>query len=553
MKKICLLFSLLLTVFLCIGALAVTDDATLLWSEPAATPNYTRANGYPRFAQLADGTLIMTTDSGYVSHSTDKGLTWTRAAQKVIVNAAATKTTATQTHKLSRANFQPFVLPDGTVLLAYRSHTSGYAGNGNEFYTSIRVMTSTDGGRTYENEQILVEDVAQREDGFWEPFMIMLDDDTVAMYYADDLNVDSHAKQRIAFLIYKISTGEWDTEPRVAINRPSMSTRDGMPTVTALKDGGFAMVTESQDYASWIGSNKLLGIKCTFIVGLSLSADGYTWSDPVPVFAPKDLTAGELCAAPSIATLPDGRVVITCQTDSAYSGYTVSSDTYMRGMGVMISNAPLTVDTKLTKTTGGAAEGFTQVEGVIPHEENRFQIWNTVSCFGNDLYLAGTSSLNAADSTRSGACIRLRHATVFADAGETAAYRDLCTRTESFAVRCGTPENGTLTLSVPATLSGELLVYRMKNGILTQMHASTSDNAITVSTEDAGFYALVTEPLFLLGDTTGEGMHALVDVLRLLRYLSDTQIPIDLSAADLDKSATLEIKDALLLLQYIID
>lgn len=551
MKRI--LSFLLLACLFCIGTLAVTNDSTLFWSDTAATPNHTAVSGYPRFAQRADGTLLMTTDSGHISYSTDKGATWTKVSQALTKNTAAEKTTDTMTHSLSRANFQPFVLPDGTILLAYRSHTKNYAGNGNEFYTSIRVMTSTDGGMTFSGEKILVEDTTLREDGFWEPFMIMLDDDTVAMYYADDLNVDSTAKQRIAFLTYTISTDTWSTEPQVAINRSTMSTRDGMPTVTALKDGGFAMVTESQDYAEWIGLNKLLGIHCTFVVGLSLSKDGIHWSDPVPVVAPENLTARILCAAPSIATLPDGRVIITCQTDATYSGYPGQSDSYQRSIAVAISDAPLTVNTKLTQTTGGAAKGFTMLEDVFPLVENRFQIWNTVSCFGNDVYLAGTSSLNAADGTRSNALIRVRHALAFEDSSDAAMYFDVAERTDNFTVVEGSSQNGTVTLTVPATVSGNLTVYRMKNGFLTRMDATVANGVITVSSDEGGLFAVAGEEIVSYGDTNGDGKLSLIDILRVIRHLIAQPVSIDLSAADINGDAAISLADALQILKTILN
>ncbi len=555
---------LLFICILCITALAVTNDDTLYWSAKDATPDHTTVNGYPRFAQRADGTLLLTTDSGHISYSTDKGATWTKASQALVPSSAPTeKTTDITTHLLSRANFQPFVLPDGTVLLAYRCHTKGYIAKnadgtetGNEFYTSIRVMTSTDGGMTFDNEKILVEATAKREDGFWEPFMIMLDDDTVAMYYADDLNVlapNAHAKQRIAFLTYTISTGTWSTEPQVAINRDPMTTRDGMPTITALKDGGFAMVTESQDYAEWIGDNKSLGIHCTFVVGLSLSADGITWSDPIPVVAPEDLTARILCASPSIATLPDGRVIITCQTDATYSGYPGASDSYGRSIAVAISDAPLTLNTVLTKTTGGAADGFTMLEDVFPLVENRFQIWNTVSCFGNDVYLAGTSSLNAEDGTRSDSRIRVRHALAFANSSDAAMYFDVANRTDSFAVVEGVSENGTVALTVPATVSGDLHVYRMKNGFLTKMDATVTNDVITFASTDTGFYAIAAKELVTIGDANKDGDIGLIDVLRIIHHLVGDTVNIDLSAADIDGNAEMSIEDVLQILKLLLN
>jgi len=559
-KYVFLILSLLICCMLCIGVFAVTNDATLYWADADATPSPSPSgiHGYPRFAQRADGTLLMTVDNGYIAYSTDKGATWTKVEQKLTKNAASKKTTASETtHTLSRANFQPFVLPDGTVLLAYRSHTSGYKatdenGNANEFYTSIRVMTSTDGGMTFSNEKILVEDVALREDGFWEPFMIMLDDDTVAMYYADDLKVappSAHAKQRIAFLTYTISTDTWSTEPQVAINRDPITTRDGMPTVTALKDGGFAMVVEAQDYASW----RDIGTNCTFIIGLSLSKDGKTWSDPVPTVAPADLTAGILCAAPSIATLPDGRVIITCATDSAYSGYQVPTATYRRCMAVAISDAPLTADTKLTATTGGAAPGFTMLENVFPTIENRFLIWNTVSCFGNDVYLAGTSSLNAEDGTRSEPLIRVRRATAFATETDANAYFALQTRAGNNAVSVQQLESGAVSLPVPAVLdASSCYVYCMEGDFLTPVEATVTEGTVTFTAEKDALYAIANTELVTYGDANADGKVSLTDIIRILRYSVNAITEMDIAAADFVHDKAVDIQDALHILRSIL-
>lgn len=398
MKKYTVLFLILILTIACSAA-----DG-LEFADALATPDYTAASGYPRFAMRDDGTLIMTTDSGNIMFSTDKGATWDKAGRAPTAAAASTKTTESGTvHKLTRANLQPFVLPDGKVLVAYRSHTSGYESG--EFYTSIRVLTSENGGKLFRDEVILTEQVSEAFRGFWEPFMIQIDSDTVALYYADDLNVAAKTQQRIAYFTYTISTGEWSREPAVAIYREHMNSRDGMPTVTALKDGGFAMVVEVQDYAR-INSP---GTNSVFTVGLSLSADGKIWSDPIPVVGPDDLCAGIRCSAPSIATLPDGRVVITYQTDTGYSGTYGTSD-YVRVFGAAISDSALTLDTKLVFTQGGAAKGFTLLNGLFPSKPEGYQIWNTVSCFGSNVYFAGTAGTNAQDNSRSGQHIRIRRA-----------------------------------------------------------------------------------------------------------------------------------------------
>lgn len=370
------------------------------------TPENTAVSGYPRFAMRDDGALIMTTDSNSVSFSTDKGKTWEKAGRAPASAAAKEKVTDSGTvHKLTRANFQPYVLPDGKVLLAYRSHTSNYSGSG-EFYTSIRVMTSENDGRIYKNEQILIEKTSEENRGFWEPFFIQIDSDTVAMYYADDASTFVKSQQQIAYFTYTVSSGEWNGPFTAIYRKNGMKSRDGMPTVTALRSGGFAMVVEVQDYASWNS-----GANSVFAVGLSLSPDGKAWGDPIPVIAPENINAGVRCSAPSIATLPDGRVVITYQTDVGYSGAYGSGD-YRRVCGAAISDGALTLDTVLSPTLGGAADGFSLINGLFRYEENEYQIWNTVSCFENDVYFAGTAGINTEDGKRTSHHINIRRAEV---------------------------------------------------------------------------------------------------------------------------------------------
>ena len=398
--RVGLLFTALLCILLCLGAAA----ETLTWADTAETPNLS-ASGYPRFAKRADGTLLLTADNGYIYHSTDNGKSWTRQTAKATAAAATSKTTASGvTHTLTCANLQPYVLPDGKVLLSYRCHTRSYASG--EFYTSIRVMTSTDGGVTFGNEKILVEATSPSSaHGFWEPFFQRIAPDKIALYYADDLCVNLiPSQQRIAYLTYTISTGAWSTEPAVAIYRPDMKSRDGMPTTTALSDGGFAMVVEAHDYTKTNSS-----YNCPFVIGLSLSADGLTWSDPIPVAAPTSLTAGQRCSAPSIATLPDGRVIIVYMTDEYYTGSNGTGDR-CRVLGGVVSDAPLRADSELTATTGGAAPGFTRLGSLFTNPENAYMQWNTVSVFGNDVYVAGTAGTNTASGGVTGSAIRIRRA-----------------------------------------------------------------------------------------------------------------------------------------------
>lgn len=404
MKKVIALIFATLFAVMAIPAFAAADISDIVFADIGETPALA-TSGYPRFEKLNDGTLILV-NSGTIRFSNDNGATWTRKAINTNVKSTVTTSTGT-THTLSQENWQGFVLDNGMVMAAYRSRTKGYVnGSGEEFYTSIRVMTSTDDGQTFDNEKIIVEGVNNKFRGFWEPHMIQLDDNTVAMYFADDYSVSSY--QNISYALYDIAKGEWSETIYTAINGYDRMSRDGMPVVTKLIDGGFAMVVEAHDYAISKGE----GNNCPFVIGLSLSTDGKTWSEPIPVAAPTSIKAGYRCAAPFITTLPDGRVIISYMTDEDYVGaHNTETDAKNCVYGAIISDAALTTDTVLTATVGGAADGFTKLPDIFDDPETGYMIWNTVQRIGTYVYFAGSAGQNNGEGSSS---IKIRRADISA-------------------------------------------------------------------------------------------------------------------------------------------
>ncbi|MBQ4150538.1 MAG: hypothetical protein IJC81_01885 [Clostridia bacterium] len=593
-----LLFGLCMVLLvLCLVVSAFAAETVMRWDDVVATER----GGYPRMSERADGTLILTTGSGAVLHSSDRGATWTKQADSALKNseknvsitkdgetyefAMAASDAADTAPSITRANLQTFVVSDGTVLLGYRYHSSTgvrYT-DGDPFYTSIRVMSSLDGGVTFDDEVILVENVATTSNGYWEPFFVQVDEDTVYCYYADDLSNNNAATQRISYVKYDVSEKTWDLKEKpednlIAINRSTdnFSTRDGMPMVTKLIDGTFAMVVEVQDFASWneaVVDEGFFGLGAkytdsTFVVGLSLSENGADWSDPVPVFGPTDLTAGNLCAAPSIATLPDGRVIVTCQTEEGYTGeygYTYDDDgnrisnANTRVMAAAISDEPITNDTVLTAIdpkspkADGAAVGFTRLEGVLSFEENQNCIWNAAFASGNDVYIFGGAATNTADNKTTNAKTLIWHLNAFANENEAASHDDVTLRAGDnvLATVYGTPKNGTVTLGVPAGASG-VNVYRMDNGVyLTKMDVAVADGKITFA-DDGGYYAVSDTELVKYGDANKDGAVSVKDVLRVLKQSVSDVADTDLAACDMDGTLKVDINDVLMVIRDIL-
>lgn len=566
-------------------AFAVEDTPAMRWEDIVNTGF---GGGYPRMAQRADGTLLLTTDGGYIYHSIDNAKTFKQQLPRAIDSASNTATVIKngKTYSftgLTRANLQPFVVSDGTVLLGYRCHTNTgsaeYASSGH-FYTSIRVMTSNNGGMSFDrnSEEILIEDAnLTSTNGYWEPFFVQVDEDTVLCYFADDLNVDKlGSQQRIAYVEYDVPTKTWDKTPKTAIYRKGLKTRDGMPMITELVGGGYAMVVEVQDFGKWNKTaveNGVLGVpakfaNCVFAVGLSLSEDGRTWSDPVPVLAPTNLTRGMRCSAPSVATLPDGRLVITCQTDEFYDGFSGASVDNECVMSVAISDAPVTKESVITPIDplnpkeDGAAVGFTRLSGVLDFAENQFSIWNAVFGFGNDIYfLGGTAFNNDSSQTAPGSgSVYIRHLVAFKDESEAACYDDARSRAGSnaFLTVYGKAENGIVKLGMPIGANADNAhVYKMAvgadgNKYLSEMVCKAENGKLIFSGTD-GYYAVTNAPLVAYGDATGDGNVTMLDAVRIARQSLKSLNGVDNAACDINGSLSVDTSDALDVARMLLD
>lgn len=389
MRKFCMI---LVSSFLLLAMLMMPAGASgmqaVVWEAASAVPPVNVA-GYPRLDILSNGTLILA-NSGTIRKSVNGGQTWVR--KDVTQNSATTVVSSSgQTHTLVRENWQPFVLMDGTVMLSYRARTANYTTG--EFYTSIRVMYSNDNAETFINEEILVENTASAFRGYWEPFIIQIDEDTLALYYANDLDgIVGGAQQNICYVTYDLETKTWNKTQRVAINGISRNSRDGMPVVTQLSDGSFAMVFEAFDY-NRRSYNGVYG-QSPFVISMSRSADGKSWSTPVPIAAPQNITAGDRCAAPYITTLGDGRIAVSYMCDEDYIGTPAEKAVYNCNMDVIVSKGVVTLNSGIVPTTGGVSSSFEKLADPIAQVSNGYQIWCCVEYLDGRLYAVCSSGTN---------------------------------------------------------------------------------------------------------------------------------------------------------------
>lgn len=250
-------------------------------------PIYPKSASYPRATALSDGRVMVAfahpTSVGKAIAcvvSNDGGKTW--AGYRRICEHPA---------PVDLDNAFPLQLADGTVLVAYRRHDR------KDHIFRIEVSSSGDG-----NNWAFRSTVATGIQGIWEPFLLPLPGGMVQVYYASEEGC--YPDQRIEMRTSTDGGRSWGAPVTVAKKSGS---RDGMPGVVQLNELELLVVFEAQDEPPF-----------RFVIrGVRSSDLGRTWSASRQLIQrPNNLVAAPWAAgAPSIIRLPDGRLMVSFQSD----------------------------------------------------------------------------------------------------------------------------------------------------------------------------------------------------------------------------------------------
>lgn len=326
---------------------------------------------------LKDGTVAAVYYKGgiYYATSTDGGITFKNDVQ-LIENATdselakseevTTQTTLAKEYvekygefgrgRLEAQNPNLIELDNGNIMVFYRYNTYTTEPDNKPwsiYYASICYQILDKETGKWSDVQVMVETEREKElndsadYGFWEPDPVYITDQNgntnLFVYYADTATPKNLSYQNIMYCVWD---GEGFSKPATAQNGTEHQSRDGMSVVTKLSNGTYAMVFESTKTGS---------TETTFVIKMSFSEDGKSWTNPVVVAKPdisiKDnvtadgITEYAVCASPYVVTLPDGRLAVSYQTTDRYTGKTPDRVSYRVGTQVAISSQVITSDT----------------------------------------------------------------------------------------------------------------------------------------------------------------------------------------------------------------
>lgn len=257
--------------------------------------------GYARMTQLFDGRLacVYETSAGNIElvFSADMGITW--GNKQVLFETAN--------------NIPPYVpeileLSDYSILVACNPRPREPFTDDRKF--GIKVRKSTDGGRTWEQEQVIYQAQSTFENGCWEPSMVQLPGGEVQLFFANEGIYTSSGEQNISMLRSSDFGTTWSTEPVIVGFRKDR--RDGMPVPLLLKNKGELLVA--------IEDNKTDQFKPTiYREKLADNWDDGTIlaTDPRREYAPQTdpLADNVYAGAPYLEQLKSGEVILSYQTN----------------------------------------------------------------------------------------------------------------------------------------------------------------------------------------------------------------------------------------------
>ena len=335
------------------------DYPRVLWDTSTQKVLF-QAGNYARLIPLADGRLMCAAEtygpSGVgVCYSSDNGKNW--STPSII---------APNPDRVGNAVPDLIQLSDGTILVGYNPRPNAPYSPDRRF--GIRVMRSTDNGKSWEGPIYVYDASHDYIDGCWEPSFLELPSGEVHCYFANEHPYTNSGEQEISMCRSFDKGATWSAPERVTFRAGH---RDGMPSAIITDAGEIVVIVEDNGQPGY-GGFRATTLRCTLEQNWhDCWVDGAS-SRRNMIFA-NETDKQALSAAPYIRRLPSGYTLASWQ--GLAGGRTGGNE----DMFVAVGNKD--------------ARQFQQVSRPFACAPDSRSLWNSINVgFGNRVYALGSLS-----------------------------------------------------------------------------------------------------------------------------------------------------------------
>ncbi len=374
--------------------------------------------GCTRIIKFKDKILLFSA-TNRIATSTDGGHTF---GQSIQVSSKTTEICPIDGEaSTDTGNTQPYILPDGRIAMMYRAHRR----SSNFYYGSLRMRISDEDGNFDSSDEPITlcenfTSITGTPGAFYEPYPILLEDGSIAIYISEDVHYSEEynkngiyiaklkddiicpgGSQNTVMIPLKVAPGATEVgEGKIEIGELKLifrgsdtsmfgheNSRPGMTVLTPLYDGGWAMTLEDSTEQRVPGYN--------MVVQITYSMDGLTWTPPRTIIRPHHDGGtrngdGSLykCCAPFCATLPDGRLLISCATDEMYEGYYPSDSSHYDQEIAFITKNRIKYNDDIERD-----KDLIQI-GNYAYSPNEYSVWASCAVIDGTIYVSGLQGVN---------------------------------------------------------------------------------------------------------------------------------------------------------------
>jgi hypothetical protein len=316
--------------------------------------------GYARMIELKNGKLITVyaASNGNVEvvFSNDKGDHW---SDPVVV--------AAKSNGIRMDAPDILLLYDNSIMVCYNPRPSFHNTDTSKHF-AIRIIKSTDEGKTWKEDKLLYQASYRFNDGCWEPAALQLPSGEIQLFFSNEGIYQNSNEQNISLLRSFDNGKTWTTKPEIVSFRKG--SRDGMPVPLYLP--------KTKEIILSIEDNGFVNFK-PYIIRSSVEEN---WSKTVSGdsrwrnYALKDsLEKNVYAGAPYLRRLSNGNTLLSYQS------------TQFRKGAQDIHNAEMVI-------TVGNNEGLNFTNPTIPFKipANATGLWNSITVLKNNSIIALTST-----------------------------------------------------------------------------------------------------------------------------------------------------------------